>query len=156
MASTPSEGPWFEHRLRVRYGETDQMGRAHHASYVLYLEEARTRMMDHLGCSYSALEADGIGLPVRRLELRYREGAGYDEELIVRTRLEAMGAASLRFAYELLRAADGALVATGQTELACVDLGRTPPAPVGLPALVRTLFEASSRAEERSEGVTES
>ena len=31
-----------EHRLSVRYAETDQMGVVHHASYLVYLEEART------------------------------------------------------------------------------------------------------------------
>lgn len=129
-----------EHRLRVRYAETDQMGVAHHASYLVYVEEARTRMMAARGCSYAELERQGIGLPVRRLEMRYRASARYDEELLVRTRVESLKPASVRFAYELERASDSTLVATGWTELACVDLAspgrRVVPLPRELQALL--------------------
>jgi acyl-CoA thioester hydrolase len=133
-----------EHRLRVRYGETDQMGRAHHASYLLYLEEARTRMMAERGCSYAELERAGIGLPVRRAELRYRGAIGYDEELLVRTRVERIRNASLTFAYELSRAADGARVAEARIELACVDLRSSPQRPVALPEAVRAALAGAS------------
>lgn len=111
-----------EHRLRVRYSETDQMGVAHHASYLVYFEEARTRMMASLGCSYAELERAGYGLPVRRVELRYRSSARYDEELVVLTRISELRPASIRFDYEIRRPGEEGLVATGWTELACVDL----------------------------------
>jgi acyl-CoA thioester hydrolase len=114
--------PTHEHRLRVRYAETDQMGVAHHAGYLVWLEEARTRMMASLGCSYAEMEARGFGLPIRRVELRYRASARFDEELVVRTRVSQVRAASVSFEYEIARAADGARIATAWTELACVDL----------------------------------
>lgn len=112
----------YEHRLRVRYAETDQMGVAHHASYLIYLEEARTRMMEAWGCSYADCEKAGVGLPVRRLEVRYRASAYYDDELRVLTSVKGLRAASVTFDYELRRASDDALLATAWTELACVDL----------------------------------
>jgi acyl-CoA thioester hydrolase len=129
-----------EHRLRVRYAETDQMGVAHHASDLVYLEEGRTRLMAALGCSYAELERQGIGLPVRRLEMRYRAAARYDEEILVRTRVAALGPASVRFEYELERPADGARLASGWTELACIALSdpRRPVRP--LPDSLRSLL----------------
>jgi acyl-CoA thioester hydrolase len=72
-------GQIYEHLLRVRYGETDQMGVVHHANYLLYMEEARTAFMASVGCSYGGLERDGIGLPVRRTEVRYRASARYED-----------------------------------------------------------------------------
>jgi len=129
-----------EHRLRVRYAETDQMGVAHHASYLIYLEEARTRMMEARGCSYAECEKSGVGLPVRRLELRYRSSAYYDDELRVLTRVRGMRAASVTFEYELRRAADDALIATAWTELACVDLASTSRKVIPLPASLRELL----------------
>ena len=131
-----------EHRLRVRYAETDQMGRAHHAHYLVYMEEGRTRMMHERGAPYGELERQGYGLPVRRVELRYRAAAGYDEELVVRTRVASVRAASVRFEYEILRGAGGELLATGWTELACVDMRRDPPAPTAFPPAVRTALES--------------
>ncbi len=118
----PLKLPPYEHRLRVRYAETDQMGVVHHANYLLYFEEARTRLMDELGCSYAALERQGIGMPVRRTELRYWSGAVYDEELVVLTTVGRMRAASVTFHYEILRDPTRERVATGSIELACVQL----------------------------------
>src|SRR5262245_44320518 len=110
-------GATHVHRLRVRYAETDQMGVVHHANYLLYLEESRTRFMAERGCSYAELERRGIGLPVRKLELRFRKPAYYDECLLVRTHVEKLGAASITFASEVVRESDGEGLASGKIEL---------------------------------------
>ena len=120
MDNTPDRP--YEHRLRVRYGETDQMGRVHHANYLLYFEEARTGMMRALGASYASCEAAGIGLPVRKADLRYRRGANYEEEVTVETTIERVGPASVTFAYRCVSTERGDLLASGTTELACIDL----------------------------------
>ena len=134
---------WHEHRLRVRYGETDQMGVVYHANYLVYMEEGRTRLMDSLGCSYAQIERQGWGLVVRKVALRYRAPARYDEELRVRTRVERLGAASVTFAYEVDRPADATLVAEGSTELACVRLGEGA-RPCMLPEPLRGLLAPSA------------
>jgi acyl-CoA thioester hydrolase len=114
--------PRHEHRLRVRYGETDQMGVVHHANYLLYLEESRTALMAARGCSYAAFERSGWALPVRKAELRFRAPARYEDELVVRTWVEKLGPASVTFASEVWREADRTLIAAGQIELACLDM----------------------------------
>jgi acyl-CoA thioester hydrolase len=139
--ATPSA--WHEHRLRVRYGETDQMGVVYHANYLVYMEEGRTRLMDSKGCSYAELERAGWALVVRKAELRYRAPARYDDQLLVRTAVERLGGASVRFVYEVARADDGTLLAEGMTELACVDQRGDEPQPAMLPERVRALLEPS-------------
>jgi acyl-CoA thioester hydrolase len=129
-----------EHRLRVRYGETDQMAVVHHANYLLYLEESRTRLMAERGCSYAELERAGVGLPVRRVELRYRAPARYDEELVVRTHVGKVGAASITFVSEIARERDGERLASGSVELACIDLRNRERGPVPLPPELRALL----------------
>ena len=113
-----------EHHVTVRYGETDQMGVVYHANYLLYMEDARTALMAALGCAYDELERSGIGLAVRKADLRFRSPARYAEQLVVRAWVERVGGASVSFRYEVERAADGVLLATGGTELACLDLAR--------------------------------
>lgn len=125
--------------LRVRYGETDQMGVVHHANYLAYFEEGRTRMMAELGCSYGELEQGGIGLPVRKVELRYRAPAHYEDELVVETRVLALRAASVSFRYEIRRVGDGELLVTGESELACITL-EEPRRVVPLPDELRELL----------------
>lgn len=133
----------YEHHVRVRYGETDQMGVVHHANYLLYMEEARTTLMRDRGCSYGELEKQGIGLPVRRCDLRFRASACYEDELLVRVSVVKMRAASVTFAYEIERRSDGAALVSATLELACVDMAATPRKPRMLPAELRELFEAT-------------
>jgi acyl-CoA thioester hydrolase len=109
------------------------MGVAHHANYLLYMEEGRTRLMAARGVSYAELERRGFGLPVRKAEVRFRAPAHYDEELLVRTRVGRVGAASVAFHYEIVRASDGVVCATGTTELACVRLDAADRRPQMLP-----------------------
>lgn len=127
--------------IRVRYGETDQMGIVHHANYLLYAEEGRTSLMRDRGCSYAELEKRGFGLPVRRAELRFRSPALYEDELVVRTRVGRLGAASVVFESRIERAGDATHLADVTIELACVDLRGATRKPVMLPDDVRALLE---------------
>jgi len=133
-----------EHRVRVRYAETDQMGVVYHAHYLVYMEEGRTRLMEALGFSYAELERTGVGLAVHRAEVEYRAPARYDEELIVRTSVQRVRSASVCFAYEILRASDGTRLATGLTDLACLGLETEPRRVRHLPEDMRAaLLEAA-------------
>ena len=98
--------PAYIHRLRVRYGETDQMGVVHHANYVLYAEEARTELMRHHGSSYAQMEKDGYALPVRSMQLRFRSPAHYEDELEIHTHVATLRGASVTFHSEMYRASD--------------------------------------------------
>ena len=136
-----------EHRLSVRYAETDQMGVVYHANYLVYMEEGRTRMMAARGLPYHELEREGWALVVRKAEVRYRAAARYGDEILVRTWIERMRGASVLFGYEIRRSADTTLLATGSTELACVDLKREDRPPTMLPAHLRERFEAAAEGE---------
>lgn len=148
----PAPDAWLEHRLRVRYGETDQMGVVYHANYLVYMEEGRTRLMESLGCSYAALEREGWALVVRKADLRYRASARYDEELAVLTAVGRVGGASLLFLYQVRRAADGELLVEGSTELACVDRRGDAPRAALLPERVRSLLDGRRPSQAGSSG----
>ena len=124
--------------LRVRYAETDQMGFAYYANYLAWFEVGRCEWLRSLGWSYRDLEArDGIMLPVIEAHCEYRQPARYDDELLIRARGELASPVRVRFAYEVVRASDGAVLAEGRTVHASTDLtGR----PKRLPAHVRECF----------------
>ena len=119
------------HRLRVRYCETDQMGVAHHGSYVDWFEEARTEWLPERGKTYRAWEEDGVFLQVVAVDVRYHRPTKYDDELLIRTRCSERGRASITLEYEARISATDEVAATGRTKLACVDhngkLRRLPP-----------------------------
>ncbi|MAB49763.1 MAG: thioesterase [Flavobacteriaceae bacterium] len=115
-----------ETEIRVRYGETDQMGVVYHANYAVYFEVGRTEWLREFGLSYSAMEAEGIMLPVISLHINYKNSARYDDVLKVKTRLKKMPTASIEFDYELTNE-KGELLANGNTILAFIDAKRNRP-----------------------------
>jgi acyl-CoA thioester hydrolase len=108
-------------RVRVRFGETDLMGVVHHASYLSYMEVARIEWLRRRGLTYAEWAQRGVHLPVVELSLKYRAPARFDDEMDVEVGLGEIGAASVRFDYRIVRAADGTLCSEGSTRLACID-----------------------------------
>lgn len=105
-----------ETRLRVRYAETDQMGVVHHSNHFVWFEVGRVELLRQLGFSYRDMESDDhCFIAVAEAKCRYRAPTRYDEEVVVRTRLLNVRESVVHFGYELRRAADGALLAEGET-----------------------------------------
>lgn len=115
-----------ETKIRVRYGETDQMGVVYHANYAVYFEVGRTEWLRAIGLSYRAMEAQGVMLPVVSLSVNYKNSARYDDEVTIVTKLKKMPTASIEFDYEL-RNESNELLATGNTILAFIDVKRNRP-----------------------------
>nr|WP_221089140.1 thioesterase family protein [Deinococcus aquaedulcis] len=105
--------------LRVRYAETDAMGVAHHATYPVWFEVARTDAMHALGLPYREVEARGYYLMLSGLNVEYRRAARYDDELQIHATLSAVRSRTLTFSYEVRRA--GELLATGETRHIATD-----------------------------------
>jgi len=112
--------------IRVRYAETDQMGRAHHRHYLVWCELGRTALMRDSGLSYAALERDGVLLPVARVEIEYRAPVFYDEVVRIHTRVERVRSRSVEFGYRLTRDEDRTTVALARITLASADTDGRP------------------------------
>ena len=107
--------------VRVRYGETDQMGVVYHGNYLAYFELGRTELIRQFGLSYAELERRGVRLPVVDVSVRYTSPARYDDEILIHTELTESSPARMRFDYELRHSDDDRLLARGHSVLASVD-----------------------------------
>jgi acyl-CoA thioester hydrolase len=110
----------FETPIRVRYGETDQMGYVYYGNYPLYYEVGRTEMLRSLGLSYRKMEESGILLPVHSLNIKYIEPARYDDLLRLRVILKELPTAKIHFYYEIFNE-QNKLLNTGETVMVFVD-----------------------------------
>lgn len=108
-------------KLRVRYGETDQMGIVHHSEYINYLEIARIEYLRARGMSYQELEDKGYGLPVVSIDINYKKPAKYDDELNLHTSLIEKGRCKLVFQTTIKNSED-LLVCKAKVTLVCVKL----------------------------------
>ncbi|MDX1652475.1 MAG: thioesterase family protein [Brumimicrobium sp.] len=106
--------------LRVRYGETDQMGYVYYGNYAQYFEVGRVEALRNLGISYKTMEEEGFMLPVSEYHVKYRFPAKYDDELTVKTFVVGLSGPRLLFEYEIFNE-DKALVATAHTTLVFVN-----------------------------------
>jgi acyl-CoA thioester hydrolase len=77
-------------QVRVRYGETDQMGYLYYGYYALYYEVGRAEAIRQLGFTYRELEEMGIVMPVVELNSQYFRPALYDDLVTVKTILKQM------------------------------------------------------------------
>jgi acyl-CoA thioester hydrolase len=91
----------FDHKIRVRYGETDTMGVVYHGNYPLYYEEARTEMLRAAGLPYIELEQQGVMMPVRDMSITYLQPAYYDDLLTVRVMLAQPPTVRVAFTYQI-------------------------------------------------------
>jgi acyl-CoA thioester hydrolase len=112
--------------LRIRYGETDQMGIVYHGNYAQYFEIGRTEWLRNLGITYKQMEEDGIKLPVISLVVNFKKSVCYDDVIKVKTTLKKMPTASIEFDYEIENG-NGDIVTTGNTVLAFIDIVRNRP-----------------------------
>lgn len=103
-----------EEPIRVRYGETDQMGHAYYANYLYWFEQARGAWCRSRGFNYRDLEEKGWFLPVVEAHVRYKGEIKYDDEVLVRVRLAEIKRAAIRFEYEIVDA-DRRLLTEGYT-----------------------------------------
>ncbi len=116
-----------ETHTEVRYGETDQMGYAHHATAVLWFELGRVCWLRRHGLSYRELEAAGVLLPVVEMHLKYHAPGRFEDVLAIQTRLIDLGKTRVTFENKVLRIEQDrqsrTLLISGSVDLACVDRG---------------------------------
>ena len=130
----------FSHttKLRVRYGETDQMGYCYYGNYASYFEVGRVEAMRSLGMSYRSLEEAGIMLPVSHFEVDYLSPALYDDELKVTTVISGVKGPRLFFDYTIENE-QNQLVAKAKTTL--VFVAKSTMRPIAPPEAFITLIQ---------------
>ncbi len=108
-------------QIRVRYGETDQMGYLYYGNYALYYEVGRAEAIRQLGFTYRQLEEMGIMMPVVELNSQYYRPALYDDLITVKTTVKELQEGSkIQFHSELYNET-GQLLNKGVTTLVFYD-----------------------------------
>lgn len=129
-------------KIRVRYGETDQMGYMYYGNYAEFFEVGRVEMLRSLGMTYSSMEASGIIMPVLELHCKYLKPAFYDEEISVKVIVEKMPGVKIFFKYELYNEKQE-LIHLGETLLAFLNrsTGRPGPPPADFLDRIKPFFD---------------
>lgn len=115
-----------ETTLRVRYGETDQMGFVYYGVYAQYYEVGRVEAMRSLGFSYREMEESGVLMPVINLTINYKKPALYDDEVRIVTSVKEMPGVRITFHYECFNQKNE-LLNNGSVTLVFIDKVKNKP-----------------------------
>ncbi len=110
----------YKTQLRVRYGETDQMGTFYNSRALDWFEVARNETLRQMGLPYRTMEDRGALLPVVEAHVKYLGRAQYDDLLQLTASPTMQGRARVRFDVAIQRD-DGQAVAEGWTVHAVTD-----------------------------------
>jgi acyl-CoA thioester hydrolase len=116
--------------VRVRYKETDKMGRVYHSNYFVWLDMARTEYLRELGISYKEMEEEGFFFVVAETNCKYIRPLEFDDHVLIKTRIAETKKASVFFSYDLVNKEKDIVCAQANTKLVAVNgSGKVVPIP---------------------------
>ncbi|MFY2765333.1 tol-pal system-associated acyl-CoA thioesterase [Arenimonas sp. MALMAid1274] len=119
----------FSFPIRVYWEDTDAGGVVYHASYVRFLERARTEWLRAQGIGQQALrESEDLVLVIRDMQIDFHKPARLDDVLQVSVAIIERRPASLRF--EQVIARDGQVLVRAQVRAACLVASSFRPRPL--------------------------
>ena len=124
----------FSLPVRVYFQDTDAGGVVYHASYVNFMERARTEWMRGFGFTNAGLMKElGVVFVVRSLKLDYLKPALLDDMLNVSVQLKAIGRSRVTLHQNMMRG-DEILV---EAEIHLVSVSMESFKPVSVPEVLR-------------------
>jgi acyl-CoA thioester hydrolase len=135
-----SEQQVYAMPIRVYFQDTDAGGVVYHASYVNFMERARTEWLrEHCGYSNGGLLKEfGAVFVVRSLKLDYLKPALLDDLLTVTAEVRETGRSRVLLGQTVLRGEE--VLAEGEVHLVCVTLDGF--RPVRVPDVLRDKWKA--------------
>ncbi|WP_425092685.1 tol-pal system-associated acyl-CoA thioesterase [Tropicimonas sp. S265A] len=122
--------------VRVYYEDTDLAGIVYYANYLRFIERARTEYVRELGIDQTTLKSEeDIVFAVRRVEADYLSPARFDDQLMVKTSLDALKGARIVLDQSVWRA-QTCLFSSTVTLVCLTGAGR----PARLPAALKAAF----------------
>jgi len=138
------------HVLRVYYEDTDFSGFVYHASYLRFLERARTEWLRAIGFEQRELKhGAALTFALRRLQINYLRPATMDDVLIVGTRIRRTRGASIDFVQTIVRGDEKIIEAT--VSVALLKSGRPARIPPAMRARLLQAAEPGESAAKESE-----
>jgi acyl-CoA thioester hydrolase len=119
--SSQSTGGVFSWPVRVYWEDTDAGGVVYHASYLRFIERARTEWLRQRGIEQQKLRAEhGVLFVVSEIDIRFLLPARLDDELSATIDAFTRRSASMTFSQCILRPTDGARIAEARVRAACI------------------------------------
>jgi acyl-CoA thioester hydrolase len=135
------EGMQHLYPVRIYFEDTDLSGLVYHANYLRFMERARSDMLRALGVDQRMTFDSGAGVyAVADLTIRYARPARLEDDLIVESRVLAVGGATATIQQRVMRG-DEVLTDATVTAAYLTPAGRPQRQPAAWIAAFRALIE---------------
>jgi acyl-CoA thioester hydrolase len=122
-AVTPSSTPQpFRFPVRVYYEDTDCMGVVYYASYLRFIERARTELVGASGTTVQKWAERGVMFPVYNLQMTFRGAARLGDDLVVVSTAQRSSDFRITFDQRIELATDAKLIVQATVDIVCTDL----------------------------------
>src|ERR1051325_3339987 len=111
----------FNHKLRVRFAETDLQGIVFNGNYLTYYDVAWTEYFRAMGMAWKDIVETGADTVLARTTIEFKSPAHFDDVLEVYTRVSKIGNTSITFDFEIYPEGDERLIGTSSSLYVCVD-----------------------------------
>jgi acyl-CoA thioester hydrolase len=126
----------FNHKLRVRFAETDLQGIVFNGNYLTYYDVAWTEYFRAMGMVWQDLIEMGADTVLARTTLEFKSPARFDEVLEVCVRVSKIGNTSLVFDFEIYPEGGERLIGAASSLYVAIDPKTL--RPVRVPDLLRS------------------
>lgn len=110
----------FEYTVRVYAENVDFMGIVYHANYLCYFEQARTDMLRKNSMILSDLMERDILFAIREAHIFYKAPAKLDDLLLIKTKVQKLGACSFSFD-QLMQNEEKKILCEAKIQVVCVN-----------------------------------
>jgi YbgC/YbaW family acyl-CoA thioester hydrolase len=114
--------PRIRTELQVMFFDTDCAAVVHNIAYLRFIEVARTLLAEQLGLPLAQMAETQKYPVVVRTEIDYRRAAKLGEKLVVEGWLDRLDRARFWCAFQIVRPADGAIIAECRQMLAIIQM----------------------------------
>jgi acyl-CoA thioester hydrolase len=111
----------FNHKIRVRFADTDLQGIVFNGNYLTYYDVAWTEYFRAMGLVWRDLIEMGADTVLARTTLEFKSPARFDEVLEVYARVSRIGNASLAFEFEIYPEGEDRLVGSASSLYVTID-----------------------------------
>ena len=111
----------FNHKLRVRFAETDLQGIVFNGNYLTYYDVAWTEYFREIGLAWKDIVEMGADTVLARISMEFKSPAHFDDVLGVYVRVSKIGNTSLTFDFEIYPEGEDRLVSAASSLYVCID-----------------------------------
>ena len=117
--------------VRVYWEDTDAGGVVYHASYLRFMERARTEWLRSLGLNQQNLaDTEGRQFVVKTMDIDFVAPARLDDQLAVKVQATRFGRVVMRMEQAIQRDSDGQMICLAKVKAGCLDAATLAPAPL--------------------------